>query len=179
MSYPFTTAGGVTSVAWGQITGVLSDQTDLQSALDSKQGTGGGALDVTSNDFWASLSGQPAVYWTGSVWEPETPPISEFYLITTGSWAEDLRPTRMEVTINSGEDLGGDYSGAQLMVKDMLGGRISHPDGTPVGFGGWEETKVVVLDLDFQGGDRGDIYTLEVYDLYGSAMVISKIELFS
>lgn len=32
-------AGGVGGAVWGGITGTLADQTDLQSALDSKQGT--------------------------------------------------------------------------------------------------------------------------------------------
>ena len=34
------TDGGTTSIAWGSITGTLSSQVDLQSALDSKSGTG-------------------------------------------------------------------------------------------------------------------------------------------
>ena len=34
------TDGGTTSIAWGSVTGTLSAQTDLQSALDGKSGTG-------------------------------------------------------------------------------------------------------------------------------------------
>lgn len=34
MPYPFTTAGGITSVSWGDITGTLADQTDLNLVLE-------------------------------------------------------------------------------------------------------------------------------------------------
>ena len=59
------TAGGGT---WGSITGTLSDQTDLQSALDGKQATiTGGATTITDTDLTASraltsdVSGKVAV----------------------------------------------------------------------------------------------------------------------
>jgi len=43
------------SAAWGGITGTLSSQTDLQSALDSKQATiSGAAITITSSDLTAS-----------------------------------------------------------------------------------------------------------------------------
>lgn len=38
MPYPFTTAGGgITSVTWGDITGTIADQTDLNTLLEDLQ----------------------------------------------------------------------------------------------------------------------------------------------
>lgn len=51
-------SGGVTSVAWGDITGTLSDQTDLQAALDAKQNSlTFGNLTGTANQVILSASG--------------------------------------------------------------------------------------------------------------------------
>ena len=66
-------AGIVTGADWGSITGVLSNQTDLQSALDAKQddlvsGTniktingnnvlGSGNLQITTTDQWGDITG--------------------------------------------------------------------------------------------------------------------------
>lgn len=66
-------SGGAGSTAWGLITGTLSDQTDLQTALDAKQATlvsgtniktingnsilGSGNLSITSSAAWGSITG--------------------------------------------------------------------------------------------------------------------------
>lgn len=46
-----SSSGGSTSAAWGSITGTLSNQTDLQNALNAKQATltEGDGIDITSN----------------------------------------------------------------------------------------------------------------------------------
>lgn len=52
-------AGAAASVAWGEITGTLSDQTDLQNALDAKQATGN-YITALTGDITASGPGSVA-----------------------------------------------------------------------------------------------------------------------
>jgi hypothetical protein len=68
-----TWANPTTATAWGNITGTLSDQTDLQSALNAKQDTiTGAATTITSNNLTANravisnASGKVAVSTTTS-----------------------------------------------------------------------------------------------------------------
>lgn len=49
--------GGGDSVAWGEITGTLADQTDLKNALDAKQGTLTAGTGITINGNTISATG--------------------------------------------------------------------------------------------------------------------------
>lgn len=49
-SWIISCEGGSSSAVWGKISGKLADQTDLQSALDSKQDKGVYLSDITSKD---------------------------------------------------------------------------------------------------------------------------------
>ena len=57
-----------TSSAWGSITGTLSSQTDLQTALDSKLNLSGGAITgpVTSSSTWTGTSFNGVALTTGA-----------------------------------------------------------------------------------------------------------------
>ena len=62
LDYVESLGGG--APAWGAITGTLSSQTDLQTALNSSGGGGGGATQVFVQDTQpAMVSGQPWVWW--------------------------------------------------------------------------------------------------------------------
>lgn len=53
-------AGGVSSVEWGDINGTLSDQTDLQNALDDKADTSSLSTVATSGDY-DDLTNKPSI----------------------------------------------------------------------------------------------------------------------
>lgn len=53
-------AGGISSVAWGDITGTLSDQTDLNTALGAKADTSSLATVATSG-LYSDLTGTPTI----------------------------------------------------------------------------------------------------------------------
>lgn len=62
MIRPYTnaSAGGISSVEWGDITGTLSDQTDLNTALGAKADTSSLAAVATSG-LYSDLSGTPTI----------------------------------------------------------------------------------------------------------------------
>lgn len=62
MIRPYTnaSAGGISSVEWGDITGTLSDQTDLNTALEAKADTSSLATVATSG-LYSDLTGAPTV----------------------------------------------------------------------------------------------------------------------
>lgn len=62
MIRPYTnaSAGGISSVEWGDITGTLSDQTDLNTALDAKADTSSLATVATSG-LYSDLTGTPTI----------------------------------------------------------------------------------------------------------------------
>ena len=58
---PYTNAAaGISSVAWGDITGTLSDQTDLNTALEAKADTSSLAAVATSG-LYSDLTGTPTI----------------------------------------------------------------------------------------------------------------------
>lgn len=62
MIRPYTnaSAGGISSVEWGDITGTLSDQTDLNTALETKADTSSLATVATSG-LYSDLTGTPTI----------------------------------------------------------------------------------------------------------------------
>ena len=62
MIRPYTnaSAGGISSVEWGDITGALSDQTDLNTALEAKADTSSLAAVATSG-LYSDLTGTPTI----------------------------------------------------------------------------------------------------------------------
>jgi hypothetical protein len=62
MIRPYTnaSAGGISSVEWGDITGTLSDQTDLNTALEAKADTSSLAAVATSG-LYSDLTGTPTI----------------------------------------------------------------------------------------------------------------------
>lgn len=59
-------AGGISSVAWGDITGTLSSQTDLSTALGAKANSADLAAVATSGAY-ADLSGKPTIPTAGTI----------------------------------------------------------------------------------------------------------------
>lgn len=98
----------LTGVAWGDITGTLSAQTDLQSALDGKSNTGHAhaAIDVTSGTFADARISQSSVTQHESA------------LSITESQISDLSHTVDTDDQNAGEvdisDAGGYYTGTTV-----------------------------------------------------------------
>lgn len=80
-----------TGTAWGDITGTLSNQTDLQSALDGKidnpsSGSAGQILTKTSNGVeWADARTVIHYYLRANSWNGDTYVIDVFPYITTSS----------------------------------------------------------------------------------------------
>jgi hypothetical protein len=66
MPLGFNASGYLTGVDWGDIGGTLSDQTDLQSALDGKSGTGHTHEVDQRSDMFSDGEGNPADVITGS-----------------------------------------------------------------------------------------------------------------
>lgn len=92
---PTITSGG--SVAWGDITGTLSDQTDLQNALNAKQSSLGYTAEDTANKSTSVLSDQESdtkypsvksVYdWAVGAFQP----LATVLTNTTASFTTDLK----------------------------------------------------------------------------------------
>lgn len=59
-------AGGISSVAWGDITGTLSNQTDLNTALGAKANSADLAAVATSGAY-SDLSGKPTIPTAGTI----------------------------------------------------------------------------------------------------------------
>lgn len=189
MPYPFTTAGGgITSVAWGDITGTVADQTDLNIVLEDLQDRvealeAGSAewLDATDDTFWTPagthLYTWDTDHWEGATEEDET--ISR-RLDKTGDWVTDYRPTSARITLNSGPEptYAGDYVGPMsVAIKDGFGSDIGA--AYDVEFTDWNQDLVVDIEtLTFSGTGIGtDIARLEVYSTTRSiGPVIKKIE---
>lgn len=85
-------AGGGTEAVWGSITGTLSAQTDLQSALDAKT-TDSTLATVAKTGAYADLSGKPTVI-------PEAPSNGKQYARKNSAWAEVQVPTIPTYEIN-------------------------------------------------------------------------------
>ena len=184
MPYPFTTAGGgITSVAWGDITGTLSDQTDLQAALDAKEDAAATTLDATDNTYWTGGVGGFPYSWSGTQWEgssyDDQDPITR-YIDRTGSWNDGYRPTSARFIFNSGteSEYPGDLDGVQMkvVIKDGFGSEIG---SAPIVFTTWsEDVEVIINTLSFSGSGFGtDIDRLEVWSsLKNTAPIIKTIE---
>jgi hypothetical protein len=85
-------------VAWGGITGTLSDQTDLQSALDAKQSVSGMTAYLTKAgnlDGLASLSTSRTNLGLGSL---DTPTFAGVTVQGSGSNVANLGPTSLSLT---------------------------------------------------------------------------------
>lgn len=79
-------SGGGGGAAWGAITGTLSAQTDLQTALDAKvNGTGGGTIATGGFTLTVPATGTAALLGTANVFSANaaasTPPLT-----LTGTW---------------------------------------------------------------------------------------------
>jgi microcystin-dependent protein len=132
-------AGGVSGAAWGDITGSLSDQTDLQTALDAKsdfsgayadltgkptlgtaaaKNTGTGANDVATGDHTHAGGGSALDAWpVGSVYiaVDSTSPATRF---GGGTWAA-FGAGRMLVGINASDtdfDTAEETGGAKTVT---------------------------------------------------------------
>lgn len=190
MPYPFTTAGGgIASVSWGDITGTVADQTDLNTVLEDLQDRVAALeagslewLDATDNTFWVPggsyLYTWDTDHWVGATEEDE--PSFPRRLEKTGGWVTDYRPTAARVTINSGPEptYAGDYAGPMsVVIKDGFGSGLGGV--YDVEFTAWDQDLVVDIEtLTFSGTGIGtDIDRLEVYSTTRSVgPLIKKIE---
>lgn len=152
MPYPYAKAG-LTTVAWGSITGTLADQTDLQSALDNKADVVGG-LNRTSDVYWEPYIDESDYSYISSEWQVTSgaafnSPARLDPVGSPGGWIDTLRPTSIRFMFNSGVDPanGGTYVGNTVTIRDM-GSNVIATASIP--FTAWEEDVEVDLTvLDF------------------------------
>ena len=74
----------LSSVAWGSITGTLSNQTDLQTALNGKYSTSNPAGYITSSALTPYLTISSA----SSTYTPKAPNDGNYYIQQSGSWVQ-------------------------------------------------------------------------------------------
>lgn len=158
MAYPYSKAGGgISSVAWGDITGTLSDQIDLQAALDLKQDVGGGGDVVLSDTFWAGYGdGGQALIWSGTQWQASNNEGGSYagLIRVNNGWIDGLRPTTITLLVNSGEESswsGRTYSGHQVVVYGPFNEELVAAQSIP--WTDWEQDQEVVLTPDFVTND--------------------------
>lgn len=184
MAYPFTTAGGgITNVSWGDITGTLSDQTDLQAALDGKQDISEPLMDVSDSTFWQSRPGPTweEVSWTGDAWDLVDPPTEssggQIRLDATGGWNTGLQPSQMIIVLSIGAS-GGSYTSARLMVEDSENHSLdgTDGDGIPIPFEGWSKTVTMTVDLE-ESPYGFDMSIIKIDDVRGASISIHSIKL--
>lgn len=88
----------LTSVAWGEITGTLSDQTDLQSALDAKQSVSGMSAYLTKADNLASVASTSSARSNLGLGSLDTPTFAGVTAQGSGSNVANLTPTSLSLT---------------------------------------------------------------------------------
>lgn len=111
--------GGTGSATWGGITGTLSDQTDLQNALNAKQDalTAGNAIDITGNVISADV--YPADYFTAQ----EGVSNSGRNITLDGTMETKLSEVQLR-----GDTTQQTYVGYQLLQEDGLATPSSNTD---------------------------------------------------
>lgn len=154
-----TISGGGGSSAWGGIIGVLSDQADLQSALDAKASISSLASVATAGTYasltgkptlfsgaYADLTGKPAYIGAGATAADARSAIgagtSNLAIGSTSTTAKagDWKPAASDIdatgTPSSSTYLRGDGSWASVSGAGDVVGPASSVDGVPVVFDG-------------------------------------------
>ena len=174
MHFDFTipSAGGAGASEWGQITGTLSNQTDLQSALDAKQAVISDLSTIRSGAALGSTAVQPGTLSTELSTKQDT--ISDLDTIRTGAelGSTAVQPSTLSTelankqdtlvsgtnikTINGNSILGsGDITiqgGSDIDNKTIIENESSGKIETAVG--GWKE---VIVHPASEGLDTGSV----------------------
>lgn len=132
--------------AWGDITGTLASQTDLQAALDAKSGTGHTHTASNVTDFNAAADARVAAGITGKLDASAAP---ELIRDTMGTAL--VAGTNVTITPNDGSDTititaTGGISAPE--VRHDSDGTYSYmgnaADGTAEGSSGWTVTRITL-----------------------------------
>lgn len=120
---PASGGGGSSGAVWGAITGTLSNQTDLQTALNAKQNTLTAGSNITISDgtisatdtTYSAFSGatSQAAGSAGLVPAPTTSDADK-YLKGDGTWASGVQLTSNLVTSVSSSSTDTQYPSAKL-----------------------------------------------------------------
>ena len=167
------------SLSWGNITGTLSDQTDLQDELDRIEGLippSSEWVDVTSDTYWESDPSSTLIMlwttqWEGNEAAPGVSCINR--LAPVGTWIDGLRPSGIRMTVNSGIDQGGALTACQITA---LTSGSNYTQVLTFDFDSWNQDKDVELVLADPEVDL-DITQLRFStDLMNSGPIIKQIE---
>lgn len=120
--------GGSVDAVWGDITGTLSDQTDLQDALNAKQNTltagsnitiSNGTISATDTTYSAFGGATSSVAGSaGLVPAPTTSDVDK-YLKGDGTWASGVQLTSNLVTSVSSLSTDTQYPSAKLFYDTV------------------------------------------------------------
>ena len=97
----WATAGGGGGVAWGAITGTLSSQTDLQTALDAKQNKSSLVTVSTSSNYSATAASENGVVYL----DPSSNGITDVYLPDGDTGTEFTNGCFITIINRSGQPL--------------------------------------------------------------------------
>lgn len=112
------------SVAWGNITGTLSDQTDLQSALDALGGGGASELSELSDVGSSTPTNRNALMADGDSWESR--PLVEADISDLGSYVETLADLGVTASATELNYVDGVTSAIQTQLNGKADTSHSH-----------------------------------------------------
>lgn len=140
-------SGGAGAGVWGAITGTLSDQTDLQNALDDKADASSLANVATSGSY-NDLTGKPSII-------PEAPINGKQYARQDGAWEQVVAEVPANPTFTGGVTIDDNSHKAQI-VQDSSYIYLQRPSP----FSGQYQFRLRLGDsgLDFSTDTAGTVW---------------------
>ena len=170
--YLAAASGGSGGASWGSITGTLSAQTDLQSALDAKLNLAGGTMTGALVNSTNGAASTPALKLTGSLFTGGTGTTTKplFLIEPTGTTSTGWDTSGTMLGVNAASGFAGNLldiqvaGASEFLVDTASGGFVRVKSSLQFGAGAINSCGISVHSSDNLLFNSDGAYAMKLYD---------------